>query len=252
MSLFGAILKQGAKYADNLLDDAAVQAKDRKRKPDAPDFNEEEWLKENPRPFPELRPKEMTPEQKAEYRRWQFKKQRDKNRNALREYQRERRKKIYAEDPEFREKVRKQNAALSQDEEFRKKRAKAARESYRRKSEREKRELADRQRERYQNSSEERLRAKVKAAARRAARLERTPASADHDAIKEIYRQAAALTEATGEPHHVDHIIPLQGDNVSGFHHQDNLLIVPAPNNLRKGNLFDPETYTPVPPRKRR
>lgn len=73
-------------------------------------------------------------------------------------------------------------------------------------------------------------------AKRRAQKIKATPPWADHDKIKEFYREARKLTEETGIPHHVDHIIPLLGDNVSGLHCEGNLRVIPATDNLIKGN----------------
>ena len=74
---------------------------------------------------------------------------------------------------------------------------------------------------------------------RRAARLNATPGWADLDQIKRIYEECAELTEKTGVPHHVDHIIPLQGDNVCGLHVENNLRIIPATDNIVKGNTYN-------------
>lgn len=78
-------------------------------------------------------------------------------------------------------------------------------------------------------------------AQRHAAKLQRSPKWADKKAILEIYKQARALQEATGEPYHVDHIYPLQGETVSGLHVDYNLRAVPARVNLTKSNSFDPD-----------
>lgn len=42
----------------------------------------------------------------------------------------------------------------------------------------------------------------------------------------------------TGIPHHVDHIIPLQGENICGLHIPENLQILKATDNRKKGNKF--------------
>lgn len=66
----------------------------------------------------------------------------------------------------------------------------------------------------------------------RAAVLQRTPAWADLEAIKQFYAGCPA-------GYHVDHIVPLQGELVSGLHVLSNLQYLPAAANLAKGNKFD-------------
>jgi len=73
-----------------------------------------------------------------------------------------------------------------------------------------------------------------------AARLQRTPPWADLKRIRGIYEEAHRATKLTGLGHHVDHIIPLQGELVSGLHVAENLRVLPGPENLSKGSKFDP------------
>jgi hypothetical protein len=70
-------------------------------------------------------------------------------------------------------------------------------------------------------------------AAWRADRSQRTPAWADQDKIRAFYRLAAAFSKLY-VPHHVDHIIPLNGKTVSGLHVPLNLRVIPATDNLHK------------------
>jgi hypothetical protein len=91
----------------------------------------------------------------------------------------------------------------------------------------------------YRSSPNGRAVVNAKNAKRRSAKLERTPLWADPAEIKEIYRQAVALEELTGIPFHVDHIIPLQGELVSGLHIAENMQLLPATENMGKGNRFD-------------
>lgn len=58
-----------------------------------------------------------------------------------------------------------------------------------------------------------------------------TPIWADLNAIKQFYKHCPV-------GHHVDHIIPLNGELVSGLHILSNLQYLPAKDNLQKGNKF--------------
>ena len=63
-----------------------------------------------------------------------------------------------------------------------------------------------------------------------------TPTWADRELIKELYELARKLTNQTGIPHEVDHVVPLQGKNVSGLHCPDNLQVITQEENRRKAN----------------
>ncbi len=60
----------------------------------------------------------------------------------------------------------------------------------------------------------------------------------DNIKILKFYEQAKLLEEQTGIKHHVDHIVPLQGKNVSGLHVPDNLQVLTAEDNKSKFNKF--------------
>lgn len=65
--------------------------------------------------------------------------------------------------------------------------------------------------------------------------------------IESFYWLARDLYSVTGEKYHVDHIIPLQGENISGLHVPWNLQVLPADVNLAKGNRYDPDDiYSPT------
>lgn len=64
---------------------------------------------------------------------------------------------------------------------------------------------------------------------------------ADWATIRALYVRAAELTRQTGIKHHVDHIVPLRGETVSGLHAPGNLRVITASENSRKRNKFVPE-----------
>lgn len=74
---------------------------------------------------------------------------------------------------------------------------------------------------------------------RRRALRQATPPWVDSEAIKAVYVMCEQLSKITGIKHHVDHIIPIMGKNVKGLHVHWNLQIIPASENLSKGNSHE-------------
>ena len=74
---------------------------------------------------------------------------------------------------------------------------------------------------------------------RRAAQKMAMPTWADRVQIAAIYAEASKLWRKTGEPHHVDHIVPLKNPLVCGLHVPANLQILRGVDNIRKGNRFE-------------
>jgi len=94
----------------------------------------------------------------------------------------------------------------------------------------------------YKNVEEARSKAKIFSAKRRASKLQRTPlwlTDIDYERINNEYKLADLLTKVTGSPWHVDHIIPLQGRLVSGFHVPSNLRAIPEAENVSKSNTYN-------------
>jgi hypothetical protein len=76
---------------------------------------------------------------------------------------------------------------------------------------------------------------------RRSAKLNRTPkwtTKEDLETIKQIYIVANQFSKSFGTEYQVDHIIPLQGELVSGLHVPSNLQIITAKENQIKGNKY--------------
>lgn len=72
-------------------------------------------------------------------------------------------------------------------------------------------------------------------------KLNRTPKWLSKSQIKQMekfYTKAAKLSKKYGIPYEVDHIIPLQGKNVSGLHVPWNLRVITAKQNRKKKNSF--------------
>jgi hypothetical protein len=65
-----------------------------------------------------------------------------------------------------------------------------------------------------------------------------TPSWANLDAIRRVYIESKLLTETTGIPHVVDHIIPRKHPLVCGLHNEFNLQILTRKDNSKKSNRF--------------
>ena len=71
---------------------------------------------------------------------------------------------------------------------------------------------------------------------------QRTPGWLTDDDFRRIaarYKEAKWMTDHTGIKHHVDHIVPLRGENVCGLHVPANLRVITAAHNFAKSNRFN-------------
>jgi uncharacterized protein (DUF924 family) len=66
-----------------------------------------------------------------------------------------------------------------------------------------------------------------------------TPFWADMHLIKIKHKERVAMTNMTGLEHHVDHIVPLQGENVCGLHIASNMRVILARDNISKRNKWE-------------
>jgi len=78
-------------------------------------------------------------------------------------------------------------------------------------------------------------------AKRYASKTQATPGWANTKNIAVFYEFARLLSEWTGEPFHVDHIVPLRSKKVCGLHWEGNLRVIEGKDNLAKSNSFWPD-----------
>ena len=79
-------------------------------------------------------------------------------------------------------------------------------------------------------------------AARKIVVKQRTPGwltTFDKLKIRCMYQLAAMYTRENNEPWHVDHVIPLQGQSVSGLHVPNNLRVLRGIENIQKKNKYE-------------
>jgi hypothetical protein len=72
----------------------------------------------------------------------------------------------------------------------------------------------------------------------RSKKAKATPDWVDKEDLKGMYTLAKRLENLCGVSYHVDHIVPLNGENICGLHVPWNLQILEAKMNLSKGNSY--------------
>jgi len=60
----------------------------------------------------------------------------------------------------------------------------------------------------------------------------------EKEQIRLLYKLSSVLSEETGIKHHVDHILPIQGKLICGFHCLNNLQVITQKENSKKSNKY--------------
>lgn len=76
---------------------------------------------------------------------------------------------------------------------------------------------------------------------RQASQLKATPKWSNRFFVQEAYHLAELRNRITGIEWHVDHIVPLKSKIVCGLHAHTNIQVIPAKQNMSKGNYRWPD-----------
>lgn len=102
-------------------------------------------------------------------------------------------------------------------------------------------EISRKARKKYEENNKGKVReSRARAKKNRKLRVPKWLTEDDYWMMQIAYETAAERTEKYGVQFHVDHVIPLNGEKVSGFHCPENLQVIPWHENLEKSNKFEP------------
>jgi 5-methylcytosine-specific restriction endonuclease McrA len=188
------------------------------------------------------------PEKKKAYDKAYRKKNKEKRKAYDKAYREENKERMKARDKAYREENKEKTKASSKAyREKNKEKIKARKKAYRE----EKKEEIKAYQKAYRKKNKEKIKVGKKAyseankdrysaysAKRKALKILALLPTTDNELVKKLYKQRAEMSEKRGEEYHVDHIIPL---SIGGAHHQDNMRVITAKENLEKNDKYTPE-----------